>query len=319
MNEKTDVTKTVDAVVLEYLKATTSSSDRSRAVLVAMITASVLVFTVIWNTGGWGKSGGGWLDARIRLREGALDFFDPRFDPKSPALAAADREFYGRVEEFLGLAGFDRRNADDKGIILKEIEDLKKIRTEQIRMIRVPFFGVIFDMNDLGLFAGITFTVVLLWLTFSLARERRNLKLTFKEAAERGQTRVCYDLLMMHQVLTVPPMRGQPFGRVWNAVPKLLYLIPAAIYFLQFKTDMDSRPIGNILSPTNTSLLTNAGITLLGLILMFTALCVALSFGADKVWAAAFKEAYPDERREAKGSGRDEPSAVVQAGGAVAP
>ncbi|HEX8282331.1 MAG TPA: hypothetical protein VF588_03210 [Pyrinomonadaceae bacterium] len=318
MSRQTEATKQIDNTVLEYLKAATASSDRARAVLIVMITASVLVFTVIWNTGGWSKTGGGWLDARIELREAALEYFNPAFDPARSSVADEDRELYGRAENFLELRGLDRNNPEHKDRLKTETEELNKIRTEQIRIIRVPFFGVVFDMNDLGLFAGITFTVVLLWLTFSLARERRNLKIAFNEASEREQKKLCYDLLAMHQMLTVPPMHRQRFGWVWNFVPKLLYLIPAAVYLMQFKTDWDSRPIGYLLSPTNMKALVRANVMLLSLILVFTVLCVILSFGTDKIWRAAFKEAYPVETGEEGRAGASDGAApLAQVGDAV--
>ncbi|MBV9923561.1 MAG: hypothetical protein JOZ96_00865 [Acidobacteria bacterium] len=319
MLKENGATKEIDGVVLEYLKAATASSDRARTVLIVMVTASVLVFTVIWNSGGWKKDNAGWFDSRIDARKTAAKLYDSIPDLKDPNLSAEQKRAIPdpkdpnlpaeqkRAFAYLEVAGLDWRDKGNQEKLQKEVAEMLKIRAEQFRIIRVPFFGVVFDMNDLGMFAGITFTVVLLWLTFSVARERRNLKLTFAEADEREQIKPCYDLLMMHQVLTVPPTRGHRFGRVSNYVPKLLYFIPVAVYALQLKTDWDSRDIGNILNPDNMWILLLTEYVFITLILILTALCFSLSLSTDRIWRGAFRKAYPNEEaREAEGQAADD-------------
>lgn len=65
--------------ILRYVEATISASARARVVMIVMITAAVLVFTVVWNQGGPPKQlGSGWLASRIELRQAALNYFYPK-------------------------------------------------------------------------------------------------------------------------------------------------------------------------------------------------------------------------------------------------
>src|SRR5206468_12598531 len=57
-------------------------------------------------------------------------------------------------------------------------------------VIRVPFFGFSFDVNDLGLLGGIGFLTILVCLRFCLSRELNNLRLSFDVARDRKSTRL---------------------------------------------------------------------------------------------------------------------------------
>ena len=48
--------------------------------------------------------------------------------------------------------------------------------------IRVPFFGIGFDINYLGLLSGLGFVIVLVLFRFSITRELDNVKLSFRVA-----------------------------------------------------------------------------------------------------------------------------------------
>lgn len=276
----------IDVTVLEYVKAATSSSDRARAVMLVLVTASVLAFTTIWN------SGGGWLDQRIEVRHAALSFANTEFKADDPRHTPAEKDLYERASDFLKVTHLDPAKEDDREVIKEQIKQYDRIRSDQFRVIRVPFFGVVFDMNDLGLFAGLSFAVGLLWLRFSLAREYRNLKLTFEESKKRNQVRLCYELMSMHQVLTVPPTQGGRHRKAWINVSKILHVIPALVYSYQVLTDLLTRHIGNILSPRNMWILLVSDFILLGVILVLTAHCLRLYVKIDEEWAGAFTGAY---------------------------
>ncbi len=72
--------------------------------------------------------------------------------------------------------------------------------------LHVPFFGIKFDVNDLGPLSGVAFSVILLIFKYSLSRESENLILCFKEFENTSELRTFYKLLSMHQVLTIPPL-----------------------------------------------------------------------------------------------------------------
>lgn len=273
--------------VLEYVKAATSSSDRARGILMVIITASVLVFTAYWNTGGW-------LDSRLAVRTAALSHFDPNFDPA--AVPANKRDLHDSARQLIAVYGWDTRHPGHRQVLENQIEQLSKVQSERFRIIHVPFFGVVFDMNDLGIFAGITFCVALLWLRLSLAREHRNLEIAFEEAGERDRLKLCYELLSMHQVLTVPPIPGQRFRRVWSTISMFLYVIPALVYFVQFRSDWSSRDLGYILSRQNMNRLLVMEAISFTFVLLLSYQCVRLYMKIDHEWTNAFARVYPEAR-----------------------
>ena len=48
-------------------------------------------------------------------------------------------------------------------------------------VIRVPFFGFSFDVNDLGFIGGIGFVIILVCFRLCLSREIDNLRLSFEQ------------------------------------------------------------------------------------------------------------------------------------------
>lgn len=158
-------------------------------------------------------------------------------------------------------------------------------------------------MNDMGMFAGITFIIVLLWFRYSLSRELRNFKLAFKEAEHKGQLKLCYDLLAMQQVLTVPSMGEQKRQVIWIVIAKSLFFIPLLVQIVQFKLNWDSRLYGYVLSVKLTMiLLITSGVSLL-INSILTWQCVSLSRQVDKAWEDAARKAYPQAARPAEQKG----------------
>lgn len=305
----------IDPTVLEYVKAAASSSARARVVMLVMVTASVLAFTVIWNNGGL-LSGKGWHDTRIELRQAALDFVDEKYLPNAvdseKSVPANKRALYERAWESLKRRGMAKDEsgqrtliADTKGrdALRDELKQYMTNRDERLRLIHVPFFGIVFDMNDMGLFAGFTFAIGLLWLRFSTMRELRNVEMTFQEAKHRNQSRLCYELLAMHQVLTVPPTLKQEKRSRWSRIIKALFFIPLAIYLMQCVTDVRSFfSIGAMLDPLNMYVALGWDLVLVLLILFFTIQCWRLAGRVDRCWEQAYLDAYPRPRESANES-----------------
>ena len=282
-----------ESSILQYVKAAASSTDRARTVMIVMVSASVLVFVGFWNS----RPGGGWLDRRIEIRRDALRFFNEPgkvpFDPKQdPSLTAKDPTRFERAIQFIHNSNFNTSSPEDKTQLLEEITELRRIRTEKIRLIQVPFFGAVFDMNDIGVFAGVTFIIVLLWFRYSLSRELRNLRLAFKEAEDKGHLKLCYDLLAMQQVLTVPPVAGQKRSIIWVVIPKALFLIPLLILFVHLILNWESREYGYLLSVDlmKRLLIVNAISVVLTAIL--TSQCIFVSHRIDEAWKDAARRVY---------------------------
>ena len=139
------------------------------------------------------------------IRVAALKFFDHDYAAlKVGEMAAHDPDLYRRATLYLKRRNLNPQSADDKKRLEDELADYRKVAVEQVSFVHIPFFGAVFDHNDMGMFGGFTVAVLLLWLRYSLARELSNLKLIFENPALRENRRRCYELLAMQQVLTVP-------------------------------------------------------------------------------------------------------------------
>jgi hypothetical protein len=127
--------------------------------------------------------------------------------------------------------------------------------------IRVPFFGFAFDVNDLGLLAGIGFSTLLLLLRFSLRSENVSIRLAFKAAAG-PQLPMFYDLFAMQQVFTLP--HAEDSEKKWAAkrygslrrASKVICLLPTLVYtFILIHDCWITLKIGNLISDIHTGFL----------------------------------------------------------------
>lgn len=273
-----------DSLVLHYINVTASAIGRVRIVIIVMIVACVFVFTQVRNSDGW-------LDRRITVRIYALRLLDKDFDDQKEVLSksedkrASEAELYKRARNFIEVQRYTIGDQDEKDRLQNQIKDLIRIRDEQMRVVRLPFFGAAFDANDTAIYAGITFSVVLFWLTLTMNRERLNTQVTFRIAESRGSLRLCYNLLAMQQVLTLPPTRANRYWKILGYVFKLLYVTPLAIYGLLFHHELDTRATGNSLGWDKLVTLLWACGAFFILILILTIICFTTSLKIDKDWA----------------------------------
>jgi hypothetical protein len=163
-------------------------------------------------------------------------------------------------------------------------ESLEEQLYVQAYQVKIPFFGLSFDINDLGMFSGFAFFVVLMILRFSLARELANLRLAFSEATARNQLRDCFKLLSMGQVLTVPRSTGVTSNPFTRNLHRTLYALPVLILGFIIYHDVVTLKSGQLFSTFNTvlSLLLSAGFFMINLILTFQ--CIITSLDFDATW-----------------------------------
>jgi len=145
--------------------------------------------------------------------------------------------------------------------------------------VRVPFFGVAFDVNDLGLLVGIGFVVILLLLRFSLGSEIVGLRISFKNVTALSQEpgellERFYELLAMRQVFTLPQLKvenlsiehhgaeewssHQPNWSVWilRIILKFICCLPFFVYSIVAWHDLQSTAlIGKSIDPDHMKVL----------------------------------------------------------------
>jgi len=257
----------------QYIDASAGSANRTRFVLIVMVTASVLSLLAVWNS-----RRGNMTLSRLIVATNAQKFYDDSDVNGKTILPypTEEKTYSGPVwDKFFSKEKYDglktQKEKDDyrlgkerdydqaKRIIeanrfadLKHIksyvEYLERTRIERVVNVSIPFFGGAFDVNDLGVFAGASFIIILLLFRFSLFRELRNVRLVFKTAKTVEQLELCYNRLAMQQVLTNPPPLDMPFGKAWHSgfklrarfwdnVSNLLIILPLFAHIMIFWND----------------------------------------------------------------------------------
>lgn len=310
----------------KFIEATTSAAARFRRVLIVVIVASTLAFGAFWNSraGSWlnsrirlaqnaatvlsleetskklvevdkalsrtdqkiSQSDVGKEEKRKaeELRTSLLDTKEELLKDEKTVEQSISKSDLETAQTWLEKRGF-RTSAQ-----LKTYSDrLDQARVDYIVLIRIPFFGIVLDVNDLGALGGFTFVVILLWFRFSLWREYYNLSLTFKEAANDEELKYCYKALSMSQVLTVPPALSehQPRERPWGKVVRILYFLPLAVQLIIFIYDCLSFNYGWYTSPFNTVFGFSLSLCFLFLSGLLTYWCFRLSSEIDQEWDEA--------------------------------
>ena len=267
----------------DYLDATSQASARTRTVVIVLVVSSVLTGVGILNSipENW---------PLYRVQESAKlnsDYVKEKLDVGSP-----DRAAYERIADDL-IIKEHVTEPDKMSKIRKDAEEkykrdeatyrqrLSDFYTEAVRafvdtahIVRVPFFGIAFDINDLGLLSGVAFFAVLAWFRVSLSREVENLKLSLAQAHKEGCLEHFYHLLAMRQVFTAPTKIGMPQSKraanLSMLMPVFICSLPLQIYSVLFWTDYRTRRIGNELDPLRTRWLLYVEFGFLALVLGLT-------------------------------------------------
>lgn len=204
-------------------------------------------------------------------------------------------QYYRPAIEFMQIRGISSTDQ-----INELVKRLQALQADQVNLIRIPFFGSVFDVNDLGLIGGFSFVILLLWFKFGLARELQNISLTFNEARRRNQLKVCYQQLAMQQVLTVPRMLPDEARQTrvpssfWDKMPKVLFILPFAVHAIVFGYDLYSFKFGMSVSQFNTIFNTAFSLLFLVLIIILTITCYEVSRQISGEWNEAHDKLVSD-------------------------
>jgi hypothetical protein len=288
-----------------YVDAAAASSNRGRFVLIAMTVASVVAFGGYWNS-----RQASWTLSEMRIMQNLLRWWD--CDPlQTCAISANDSADYVQVTRYRALRKLPRDS-----ITKTEVGENLKLAlsgvAETATFVRVPFFGIVFHVNDLGLLSGFTFAVLLMWLKLSIWRENTDLRLVFAEARQADeehtprelrepggasseqpspvhttQLKRCYDLLSMRQVLTIPSRPGAKDLTGWPVLPRLLFGLPLLVQVLVGIHDAATANLGMSISQVSTIAVMVLEWVFAGLVAIWTYDCIRLSRETDVVWQEA--------------------------------
>lgn len=268
-----------------FIDAVNDASIRARKIIFVMITASVVFFIPEWNT-----FDVGWQSSRMHLARKALEYRGWPTETRQKLENSGDKnelDIFDRSKQFYVRRGFANTN--------ELAQFVTKLENDHSFVVGIPSFNVSIQTNDLGIFCGFTFVVLLSMLRMSLARSLSNLKITFSQVGEdAGASEVrkqVYNLLSMSQVLTVPP-EEQPdqSSRLWTYLAKAFIFLPLLVQLIIGGHDIATYQRGLILSSVATGWTVLGNILFLGFVVTLTFACTRLAREYDKIFDDEFKK-----------------------------
>ncbi len=217
-----------------FLDANGEASARTRNLIVVLIVASVLTAVAVLNS-----LQNSWMVRRIELMRSSDSSYLIKYVGSCPLRAHyASKDDYDRDYDL-----YQRRYLAFMGSASGALVDNRYF-------VHVPFFGLSFDVNDLGMLAGVGLVSILLLLRFSAGTELENLKLSFSETKRLKCFPEFYRLAAMRQVLTIPRLPERKVRPLEKWLAKPVYFIPAGVYLWLFIHDLATYGIGSAFDPT---------------------------------------------------------------------
>ena len=272
----------------EYLQASSEASKRSRKITITLVVASVLMLVGLLNS--YQKT---WMLQRVqRSADPTSEYVRLKLWPGMNSDSLMSIVDSSKASAALGIGSLRLRREFLDSQYSSFYRALIASYVENAFTIRIPFFGVAFDVNDLGMLGGLGIIVALVLFRFSLARELDNLVLSFEEARKVGMMKTVYELIAMHQVLTVPPMPGRRRSRAMINIPRALVFLPCIIHLAVVSHDFATSGIGNAIDPGHTLVIFILNSMLWTFILTLTLSCLNTLLNIDDAWMEYWKELY---------------------------
>jgi hypothetical protein len=221
------------------------------------------------NAHGWLVKHGLMLDPRQPIRSA---HFVP-FVGGTVGSTASDRK--GGVSKVSGAMGAGVASeatgvAIDLNVLdlVLSVERLEMAKLRELIVLDIPALGVVLDVNDLGLIAGIAFMIMLVMRGMSIASEFFTVRCALQCSARTGCLPRAYDVITANAVLVVP-LRDIEYHvqngvglKVWvyRATPMLVNALPVIALGFILTTNLRTYGDGALVSPasTLTSVISNA-------------------------------------------------------------
>jgi hypothetical protein len=258
----------------DYLNSTGDASTRTRLVIIVLVVATFLIFAAVLNS-----QQTNWMHGRIANLE--------KLDSPYTGLKVGSfptRASYQNDEDYQAAIALYRSRYDALwGAVVRTYIDNSWV-------VRVPFFGFSFDINDIGFLGGLGFLIILTCLRFCLTREIDNLRLAFAEARRIGKLDEFYQLLAMRQVFTVPPNSSIKRTRLLIYVPKLIPWFSVLVYLVLVFNDAHTGPIGREIQPQRFTYLMAFEYPAVILITILATTVTSRLIRMDEMWHGAWEE-----------------------------
>lgn len=260
--------------IQDYLDATSDASKRTRVVTIVLVVASVLVLMGLLNS-----LQSHWMLRRmVALGNIHGQYTQSKLGPYPSRQDFQDESIFMKAE---GL--YEQRYKDLYSAVARAY-------VENSLVIRVPFFGFSFDVNDLGLLGGISFLVILGCFRFCISREVDNLRLSFHEAHRLERMQEFYNLLAMRQVFTVPHTPYINRTLFLKITPKLICWFPLLVHLSVTLNDFLTAWIGRELQNFRFTLLISSEFLIAFLLIILAATVTNRMRRLDELWDQAWEE-----------------------------
>ena len=221
-----------------YLDGANSDSQRTRTVVFVLVGALLLIFTAYRST-----AFPDWTNARLGRLQQAAACLEANLNTGD---CEANRKY---AQGFLveTSPGNETGTLSDKELELELREQINafiKQRTDALSL-RLPFFGITIDANDLGLICGLLLIAILYVLFASLKSETDDLEIARDKAMTLpdGKRQDSVKLLRMAQVLAPPSQSKINVGQGLY----VLYLMAPLLHFFVVKTDIETYGVAEAL------------------------------------------------------------------------
>lgn len=250
-----------------YLESVIRGATRTRSIIYVLVAALLLVFTAYRTT-----TSPDWTDLRLaRLQQASVCYENNLLSD----------ECKQSIEYAVGFVFQGSSTKEVQDLLLKQefrpqlreqINALIRQRTDGLTL-RLPFFGLTIDMNDLGMMGGFLLTAILYILYASLKGETENIKIAKRKARSRNdQTKRAdnLELLLMAQVLASP---AKSIG-VGQGLYLLFVLVPLLHVFVLY-SDLTTYPKAVVLQGQTWALIeTGINVIAFCLVVICSVLCL---------------------------------------------
>lgn len=196
INIKDGIDLKIDTSVSEICKTANESSKTTRSVLYLIVFMCVLAFIANWNTrsNSWLKSYSNILslkhdsiEAEIKNTNIIITSYNLNRDSIYKNVALPDSAKYRNAVESKEFLEHYIKDVDYKR------EQLVRVHVSNVLRVTLPAIGATFDVNDLPIISGLSFTILLFMFLYISKREYENLCLSFLTITHRYTKYADYD------------------------------------------------------------------------------------------------------------------------------
>lgn len=280
------------ALFLKVLDKVAISTRNVRAILLVMGTSSILGTISLWNS-----CQSSWLLKRIELHENQLRWICDIDSAKGktgnriiPNSLVNDEE----ISEYIRAYNYYYKHHYNPDVLNANLLQLHSYKINNIQSVKLPFFGMVFDINDLALITGVCFIVLIGLLIYGLIQKNNNLSecitLLEDESLDADIKKYATSYLISNQILTIKPVKEVlPHFTWFRYAPLVVYSYPLILFGLICGHDFLTSGHGSIISPTNVTF-SSIFCGIFGLILISeTAILFYIQSLVDKKWRSLSK------------------------------